>query len=182
MLPILALAIFMTACQKNALNVSEEIRSAVPAGYTVCGTATETAILAGQTINVGSVTVWNDETNVYVLYEATGDYKFKKTHLYVGSTSGIPVNNSGNPRIGLYPHNDDHGTAGVSSFLKTIPISSLNQTSGWISISAHSEVIAPGFSQTGWAQGPQINDGGSWAMRVDYEIQTCTTGGGPGDR
>jgi hypothetical protein len=172
----------MTACQKNALDVSGEIRSAVPSGYTVCGTATETAILAGQSTNVGSVTVWNDENNVYVLYEATGDYKFRNTHLYVGSCSDIPVNNAGNPRIGLYPYNDDHGNTGVSSFLKTIPINSLNQTSGCLCVSAHSEVIGPNFSQTGWGQGAQINDGGSWAMKFDYCIQTCSTGGGPGDR
>jgi hypothetical protein len=182
MLPLLVFIILATACQKNATKEQTVYRSGIPAGYTNCGESTERTILAGQTTNTGSVTVWNDENNLYVYYQATGNYLFKKTHLYVGFCNTIPVNNGGNPRIGLYPYNNDHG-AGVSSFLRVIPLNSWTEGTS-LCVSAHAEVVAYGsngsvtYSQTGWGQGAQINDGGSWAMKFEYTIQSCL--GDPG--
>jgi hypothetical protein len=181
----LSIAIVAIACQKDVQELStngaqQEFAASVPPGYTVCGTAHETPLMAGQTINVGSVTVWNDETNVYVSYQTTGSYLLKKTHLFVGACSAIPVNNSGNPRIGQYPYKTDHGT-GVSIYTYTIPRSTLPE--GCLCVSAHAEIIAYGangtvtFSQTAWGQGTQLNDGGSWAMKFDYCQQDCD--GGP---
>lgn len=182
---ILALSLFVLSCQKSSDLQSTDSRQPeinsfnIPAGYTVpsCITPVETAIMAGQTINVGTVTVWNDDNNLYVHYLTTGDYKLKKTHLYVGACSGIPVNNSGNPRIGQYPYQTTHGTTGVQSFTYTIPLGSL--PSGCLCVSSHAEIVAYNasgqqvFSQTGWGQGVQITDGGSWAMKFDYCTQVC---------
>lgn len=182
-----AVATLATACQKNSDDASlngNEFRSSVPVG-SACGTVQETSFLAGQYYNVGSVKVYNDANNVYVWYQTTGDYLLKFTHLYVGGCGSIPVNNSGNPRIGQYPYKTDHGT-GVNSFTVTVPRSSL--PAGEICISAHAEVVsynAAGtltFSQTGWAQGPQIVDGGSWAMKVIFTPASCDGGGGSGPR
>ena len=115
----IAMTTMLLACQKEAQQIpsqkttaQEEFRVGVPAGYesTVCGSAYETPIMAGQSINVGSVTVWNDDVNVYVSYQTTGNYLLKKTHLFVGACNAIPTNNSGNPRIGQYPFTMDHGT------------------------------------------------------------------------
>ena len=183
-LPIIALIITFSSCQKNEINFQEEHAAGVPTGYTVCGTATETPLMAGQSTNVGSVTVWNDLQNVYVNYQTTGSYLLKKTHLYVGACNSIPVNNPGNPMIGHFPYKNDHGT-GVASFLVVIPRSSLPE--GCLCVAAHAEVVAYNtsgsisFSQTGWGQGTQIRDGGSWAMKFDFCIQSCqiTGGGGP---
>jgi hypothetical protein len=175
------LIIILSACQKNVNNIPEESISAVPSGYSNCGSATETAILAGQHTNVGSITVWNDEANVYVQYEASGNYMFKKTHLYVGACNAIPVNNAGNPKIGNFPFNNNHGTPGVSSFIRTIPLSILPE--GCLCVAAHAEVVAYNssggviFSETGWGEGQQINAGGSWAMKFDYCIQSCQGNG-----
>jgi hypothetical protein len=122
---ILTLSVLAFSCQKSSEDIlyadqSEEFFLNIPAGYSVpeCVTPVETAILAGQTTNVGTITVWNDENNVYVHYQTTGDYKLKKTHLFVGACSGIPVNNSGNPRIGQYPYQTTHGTTGVQAFTR----------------------------------------------------------------
>ncbi|MGQ0737716.1 MAG: hypothetical protein ACT4OJ_01530 [Bacteroidota bacterium] len=180
---ILALSLFVLSCQKN-IDPNQETGQIqeqyyIPAGYTVpgCVTPVETPLLAGQTIDVGSVTVWNDETNVYVHYQATGNYKLKKTHLYVGACSGIPTNNSGNPRIGQFPYQTTHGTTGVQQFTYTIPKSSL--PGGCLCVAAHAEIVAYNasgqiiFSQTAWGQGQQITDGGSWAMKFDYCQQDC---------
>lgn len=185
---ILSISFFAVSCQKETSETSSEetlLTSSynIPAGYQVpeCLTPTETPILAGQTTDVGTVTVWNDETNVYVHYQTSGDYKLKRTHLYVGACNAIPTNNSGNPRIGQYPYQTSHGTTGVSSYTYTISRSNL---SGCVCVSAHAEVVAYNssgqqiFNETGWGQGQQIVDGGSWAMKFEYCPQDCE-GGGP---
>lgn len=176
---ILGLSIAIASCQKEARQTAadsgEPFSYNLPANYSIleCVQPVETAIMAGQSTNVGTVTVWNDGTNVYVHYQTTGDYRLKKTHLYVGACSAIPVNNSGNPRIGLYPYQTAHGTTGVQSFTYTIPASSL-PAGTCLCVSAHSEIVAfnssgqQTFNQTGWGQGEQINDGGSWAMKFGY--------------
>ncbi len=141
-----------------------------------CVVPVTTSIMAGQSTNVGNIIVTNDETNVYVTYMTTGNYLVKKTHLYVGACGNIPVNNAGNPRIGQYPYQTQHGT-GISSYTYTIPRSALPETC--VCVSAHAEVVAYNaagtlvFTQTGWGNGVQINDGGSWAMKFDYCQQTC---------
>ncbi len=160
------------------LNSSE---SRIPPGYEVpvCVVQTETVLTAGQTINTGTVSVWNDENNVYVAYQTDGDYRLKKTHLFVGGCGTIPTNNAGNPRIGNFPYQTQHGT-GVSLFVYAIPRSSLPL--GCLCVAAHAEVVAYNasgavtFSQTGWGFGEQINDGGSWAMKFGYCIQDCDEG------
>jgi hypothetical protein len=183
LLACIVVAASFISCSKDASDIADspsmQATPTIPTGYYLpnCVIPVEVANLAGQTINVGNITVWNDETNVYVYYHTTDAHRIKKTHLYVGSNSGIPVNNAGNPRIGQYPYTTSHGTAGVQDFTYVIPRSSL--PAGCIVISAHSEVIgAPGNSgfgqETGWGQGSQINDGGSWAMKFDYCQQDCT--------
>jgi hypothetical protein len=180
------LAVFAVSCQKEALQspavTGEVIRTSLPAGYELpaCVVAVETNIMAGQSTNVGTITVWNDETNVYVSYQMTGSYRVSTTHLYVGACASIPVNGAGNPRIGLYPIQTNHG-AGVQTYTYTIPRSSLPE--GCLCVSAHADVVAYNssgsvvFSETGWGQGEAINDGGSWAMKFGYCLQDCD--GGP---
>jgi len=177
---IFGISFCVLSCQKTGIDqpVAETTIHAsynIPAGYVPleCVEPVEKALLSGQNINTGTVTVWNDDNNVYVHYQASGDYRLKKTHLFVGDCAAIPVNNSGNPRIGQYPYQTSHGTTGVASFTYTIPKSSL-PASGCLCVSAHAEVVAFNasgptiFSQTGWAEGEQINDGGSWAMKFGY--------------
>lgn len=175
------------SCQKSKDSLPAPVSQGnpyyvIPSGYTVpdCLTPTETAIMAGQNDNVGSMVVWNDATNVYVSYQAIGAYKFKKTHLYVGDCAAIPVNGAGNPRIGLFPYTATHGTTGVSMYTYTIPRSIL--PAGCVCIAAHAEIVAFNssgqqyYSQTGWGNGDQINDGGSWAMKFNYCQEECPVG------
>ena len=184
-LPIISFLLILSACQKNDKILNEEHATGVPTGTSYCGTPTETRFMAGKSTDVGSVTVWNDQNNVYVNYQTTGNYRLKITHLYVGLCSAIPVNNAGNPKIGHFPYVNDHGS-GVSSFTRVIPRSSLPQ--GCLCVAAHAEVVAYNssgsviFSETGWGQGPQINSGGSWAMKFGYCIQACLPTGPGGDR
>lgn len=184
---LFALSLFFFSCEKSndSLPVppSDGTPSfTIPAGYSVpnCLTPTSTPLMAGQSDNVGDVTVWNDANNVYVSFQTIGAYRLKVTHLYVGACGGIPVNGAGNPRIGLYPYSANHGTTGVSVYTYTIPRNSL--PSDCLCVSSHAEVVAHNssgqqyYSQTGWGQGEQINDGGSWAMKFGYCPVECPVG------
>lgn len=67
-----------------------------------------TTLYAGQHIDVGQVSVWNDANNVYVCYDTDG-WMMTETHLAVADTfEGLPQRN-GNPSPGQFPykHEDD---------------------------------------------------------------------------
>lgn len=140
-----------------------------------CGTTQVQTLLAGQTINSGSVSVSNDQVNLYVTYTTTGGWKLNKTHLYVGDCALIPKTNSGNPQIGLFPMQQTYSPMATSATY-TIPLSSL---SSCYCIAAHAEVVLLNSlgtiiqTETGWAQGNPMG-GNSWAMVFNYCTQACT--------
>lgn len=49
---------------------------------TPCGEITETALIAGQNIPVGTVVVENDEQYLYVTYQTDGNWLIIETHLH----------------------------------------------------------------------------------------------------
>jgi len=65
----------------------------------------ESILFAGQNIDVGTVSVWNDEENLYITYDTTGGWEMTETHLAVaGSLPGIPQTKKGNPIPGKFPY------------------------------------------------------------------------------
>jgi len=73
-----------------------------------CGDQTVVTLYAGQTIDVGTVTVQNDETNLEITFETTGDWYMTQTHLAISTSfSGIPQNKGGNPQVGKFPYKHD---------------------------------------------------------------------------
>ena len=146
-----------------------------PGGY--CG-YTEFTLLAGQTYNVGTIQVGNDDTNLYVTYSTTSGYMITEAHLYVGTLEALPVTNSGNAVPGHFPYNVTF-TSGVTTYTITIPLASLPNTNGCNVIAAHCVVKndpttnSTGFNQTGWISGTRINDGGNWAMYNTWCNATC---------
>jgi len=68
-----------------------------------------TPLLAGQTIDVGTVSVWNDDTNLYVTYNTTGGWVMTETHLAVVTDPGdFPTNKAGNPKVGHFPYSKEN--------------------------------------------------------------------------
>ena len=68
---------------------------------------------AGQNIDAGTVSVWNDGDNIHVEYETTGDWVITETHLYVGKTdpNGLtsapgqfPYSMPHDPPVDYYPY------------------------------------------------------------------------------
>ena len=132
----------------------------------------EVTLVAGQTMNAGTITVTNDADNIYVTYATTNGWKLTETHLYVGDCALIPVNNPGNPIPGQFPYHGTHANLDVYNYV--IPISRIPSGScGCIAAHAvlkqynsNNQVIQ---TQTGWGNGVRINlTGGNWGMKFDY--------------
>lgn len=129
---------------------------------------------AGQTIDVGNLTVTNDETNLYVTFNYENGWVAGQTHLYVGSVDGLPVNGSGTPIPGHFPYATTHDPM-VTSYTYTIPLAGLGNC---FIIAAHSEThLLDGDgniiqSETGWSYGTEFNSN-RWGWYSEYCVQTC---------
>jgi hypothetical protein len=142
-----------------------------------CGSAS-TTLFAGQTINSGTVTVSNDETNLYVTYNTAAPWQLTQIHVAVAdSADGLPQNKSGNPVPGQFPYNQTLNPA-VSTYTVTIPLAGLGDP---IFVAAHAVVKSSGpggtgARQTGWGYGPQF-PGNNWGTYFIYSLAPCGGGG-----
>jgi hypothetical protein len=178
---ILAASLSLFSCQKAeqldsvspAISSSDGGRSTgrVGSSDSTCAPTT-TTLLAGQTINAGEVSVWNDAAFIYVSYQTANGYTLTETHLYVGDCLTIPVNNPGNPIPGQFPYQGTHNN--ITGYTYQIPISVLNGASCGC-VAAHAVVQKLNASgqvtdqQTGWGNGIRINlSGGNWGMKFSY--------------
>ena len=134
--------------------------------------ATEVTLIAGQTINSGTVNVTNDEAFIYVTYTTANGWFLTQTHLYVGGCALIPVNGPGNPMPGQFPYSGTHNN--ITTYTYQVPISQI-PAGGCGCIAAHAVVVKLNASgqvtqtQTGWGQGTRINpNGGNWGMKFSY--------------
>ena len=134
-----------------------------------CGESKVVTLTAGQHIDVGTITVSNDETNLYVIYETTGNWVITETHLYVGPEAGIPLNNSGNPRIGHFPYH------GVDDEPFTIPLADLGDDFVIVAHAVVDKVINGQTvqSETAFGCGEFTFPGNRWGCYFDYEKQEC---------
>ncbi len=67
------------------------------------GDLTTVRLIAGRNAEVGTVTVWNDENNLYVQYHTADGWLLASTHLAAEKNfSAIPQNKPGNPKIGQF--------------------------------------------------------------------------------
>jgi hypothetical protein len=116
----------------------------------------EVALCAGQTMEVGTVTVGNDDQNLYVTFTIDEPGWFlEETHVAVATEPGdIPQTKKGTPIPGQFPYACDPIEPGATSCTATIPIG------GWCAgqdlvVAAHAvvaEVMGDGCDQiTYWA-------------------------------
>lgn len=175
------LAFALSSCQKTSITELNQATTApqpkTDNGEILIGgkepgeecTPTTVSLMAGQHINVGSVSVTNDAEYIYVTYTTTGNWVLSQTHLYVGACHLIPVNNSGNPRIGHFPYRSGH--ANLNTYTYRVPATAIINCG---CIAAHAVVKKLNGSgnvvqtETAWGNGTQITPGGSWAMKFAY--------------
>jgi hypothetical protein len=125
-------------------------------------------LIAGQHINAGSITVWDDDENLYIQYETVDPYCLTETHLEIASSlEGIPQKN-GNPIPGRFEHKSTHSC--VSTFTYTAP---LPENACDLYFAAHAVVKGPSGTETAWGNGPEF-PGKNWATYFIYEVSDCS--------
>jgi len=130
---------------------------------------TTVTLFAGQTLDVGTLTVAVSGDNLVVTYDITGSgWELLETHLYVGDeqpTKSAP---------GLFPYGPDDATDGQYIRVYTID---LEDFTGTLYIAAQAEIgMVDEFGdpicyegtdvqieETAWAEGTQIRTGKNWA-------------------
>ena len=131
-------------------------------------------LIAGQYHDAGDVVVTNDDEYIYVTFNTADGWVLNETHVFVGAPEDIPVNAAGNPQIGLFPYNNEHDSA--TTFTVTVPIDPDLECYAVAAHASVSELDDDGNiigSETAWSEGPEINDGGSWAMYSEYCLLDC---------
>jgi len=133
---------------------------------TGAGVPEVSSLIGGQNIQVGDVTIWNADENLYVKYQTYSPWYMTGTHLYVGKelpSSAAP---------GKFPYKYEN-LGGFDQYTYTIPLSDLNVAPGdWLYILAHAVVInaETGQSETAWKEGTDFGRNG-WAMYNEYQVQ-----------
>ncbi|MBM3332333.1 hypothetical protein FJY68_10895 [candidate division WOR-3 bacterium] len=128
-------------------------------------------IWAGQNQNAGNVTVWFDQTKLYIKYQTTGNWWISETHAHAAtSLGGIPQKN-GNPSPGKFEFKNTFNPK-VQTWTYAIPVKP-----GWVEgtelyIATHcvvSQLVGGKYvnEQTGWA-GPHDFPGRNWAKYIKY--------------
>ena len=148
-------------------------------GESACGEPTVVTLYAGQTLDVGTVTVWNDRENLYVKYSTTGGWALAATHLAVAtSLEEIPQTKKGNLKIGHFPYKMKHEPV-VTDYLYAISLDEFGYAPGTdLYIAAHAEAqLLDGEGRViqeegAWGDGDDFA-GNSWAMYFEYAVQSC---------
>jgi hypothetical protein len=105
-----------------------------------CGEPLVLDLIAGQNILVGSVTVSNNENNLYVAYNITEEgWCLTETHVHVGtSPTHFPLNKKGNPQVGHFDFGNSHDC--VTEYTETIPLGEVECDVTQLLIAAHAVV------------------------------------------
>ncbi|MGE3511246.1 MAG: hypothetical protein AB7N65_20425 [Vicinamibacterales bacterium] len=149
--------------------------SAGPARAAVCGTPLSYGLIAGQHFTAGTISVYNDATNIYVKYDAVAPWLVSDAHVAVANAlAGIPQTKTGNPIPGRFAYSATFDPE-VTTYTFAIPYVGLFAPHDSLFVAAHAVVQAPreqGGSQTAWGEGPGF-PGNNWAMYLSYTLQSC---------
>ena len=158
---------------------------------TVCA-AQSCTITAGQTIDVGTMTVSNDNINLYISFTLDGDVVFdpsktEQVKIWVGTDfTNMPQTPGGNPIPGQFPYKSGSGglpAASGSSYSITIPLvdagiilpAGCNST---LHIVAHLDVSGDSIGRQTAFGGCSVGaTGRRWWFFMDYVI--CCPSGDP---
>ncbi|MGE5406758.1 MAG: hypothetical protein ACM3NR_03510 [Methanosarcina sp.] len=138
----------------------------------VCGSH-EYTLWAGQHINAGTLTVSNDETNLYVTYTLTSG-TFGTLHLWVGTDiTLLPMNSQGTPIPGQFPYVKDAN--GLSTYTFTIKLTDIpfySKCGDHIYVVAHAEW----GNETIFGGDKEGNSGTNrWYYYAEYVTACCET-------
>ncbi len=129
-------------------------------------------LLAGQTIEAGTVCAEVDGADLLVSYVTAGDWELSEVHLWVGADlADMPQTRKGSPKIGNFPYKAED-LSGSSTHQFVIPLSDLGfECPGddmEFLVAAHASLRRPDGSgdgyqtETGWADGERFVERGMW--------------------
>lgn len=91
----------------------DDLCFAAPDSVTLC---------AGQHIDAGTVTVYNDLDTLFVRFDTIPGWSMSETHVAVACTlEELPQNKSGNPVVGHFPYSMDHDPW-LTTYTEAIPL------------------------------------------------------------
>ena len=138
---------------------------------TSCGEVTETALIAGQYIPVGTVVVENDEQHLYVTYQTDGNWLITETHLDIAtSPEDLKQTSKGNPIPGRFAYKSEH-QPGVDTVTHTIDLAAWPPGTQ-LYLAAHCVVVSDAGSETAWGEGLDF-PGKNWGMYFSCQVQPC---------
>jgi len=198
MLPLIA--IFISGCSEQLINSSEsnslttDFIGSLPTGdngpanylqgVTYCGTPKIVDLFAGQTTDAGSVTVYNDDINIYITVYSSYGYQdgTEQIKLWIGADSSlIPKNNAGVPVNGQFPHKITT-TQSVNVYTFSIPLANLSLVTSCgnsVFLVIHADVLASNDGgvtitpETAYGGDIVGNTGNRWWYLTNYTIQCC---------
>ncbi len=152
----------------------------MPGEDEVCG-MDSVDLFAGQTIDVGSLIIANDEENLYVSYELVDGWLLKETHVHVGcSLDDFPLTKNGNPKVGNFayqmvfdPYMDTYALA-----IPLADIACFAECGDALIVGAHAAVVLLNDvgeeiqGETAWGDGPGF-PGKNWFTYSEYETACC---------
>lgn len=109
---------------------------------------TQCELIAGQHINVGTVTYSHDLDNLYITYNTSNNWTLWEVHTYVGSLDGIPRNKTG-IQIGKFPFAKTD-LNGATSWEFTIPLNQISGDGDTYTIATHAVVRNGVQEETAW--------------------------------
>jgi hypothetical protein len=142
--------------------------------FAQCGTTQTQTLYAGKTIPVGTVSVWNDPSNLYVKYLITsGDWYLGETHLSVATSLYSVRHTRGGPVPGKFPYVKEHDAA-VTEYTYVLPKSWGAGTT--LYILAHAQLYKfvedIYYEESAWAAGSQY-PGRNWATYFTFSVRAC---------
>jgi hypothetical protein len=134
-------------------------------------------LYAGQTIEVGSVSLSIEGTDLHVTYTMAGGWELTETHLWIGeSLAGMPQTKAGNPTIGNFPWKSGDITD-ATTYTFVVPIGSFTSApcNTMFYAAAHASVrkdTGGGSYQTetAWAGSDPLVGQGSWATYFTFTL------------
>jgi hypothetical protein len=150
-----------------------------------CGTPLSVKLLAGQTIDSGTVTVANDSERICVKFEGKNGWYLTETHFAIGKNfADIPQNRAGNPIPGQFPYARSYQSPLLTDSFCFKMVDLDIAPGDFIYIAAHAVVekqLSDGTVQneTGWGEGEGFT-GKNWSMYFVYTVQACDNNGGGG--
>lgn len=139
----------------------------------LCGEAGVFTLWGGKTIEVGTVAVSNDESNVYVTYETTGNWYLEEAQLYVLESEPMERLAPGHA-----PYKIEDLPEGTTSWTFEVPLGEVAcETPLWLQAHAAVAKVVDGEKVQGeTAYGGDVQEGNPWYGNMEYVVQCCEEG------